>query len=141
MLGKIKLYEVDKVEITTLIDNYIDIVALDGTNIISRAYPLKDGKICNSILAEHGFSAIVTTETKKKPHSVLLDFGFSADAAAYNALALGVNMPVIEAMALFAWSQRSYRRDRSFDEINRQKENKIICSSAGFYQTKVFEVW
>jgi hypothetical protein len=30
MLDKIKLNEVDKVEITTLIDNYIDVVAFDG---------------------------------------------------------------------------------------------------------------
>jgi 7,8-dihydropterin-6-yl-methyl-4-(beta-D-ribofuranosyl)aminobenzene 5'-phosphate synthase len=84
MSDKIKLNEVDKVEITTLIDNYIDGVALDGSNIISRAYPLKDGKICNSILAEHGFSAIVTTEANKKSHSVLLDFGFSADGGKIN---------------------------------------------------------
>ena len=30
MLDKIKLNEVDKVEITTLIDNYVGIVAFDG---------------------------------------------------------------------------------------------------------------
>ncbi len=100
MPDKIKLNEVDKVEITTLIDNYIDGVALDGSNIISRAYPIKDGKISNSILAEHGFSAIATTETNKKPHSVLLDFGFSADGAAFNARALGINMSTIEALVL-----------------------------------------
>ena len=100
MPEKIKLNEVDKVEITTLIDNYIDVVAFDGTNIISRANSLKDGKICNSILAEHGFSAIVTTQTDKKPRSVLLDFGFSADGAAYNAQALEINMSAIEAMVL-----------------------------------------
>ncbi len=100
MPDKMKLNEVEKVEITTLIDNYIDGVALDGSNIISRAYPLKDGKICNSILAEHGFSAIVTTQTNNKSHSVLLDFGFSADGAAFNARALGINMSVIEALVL-----------------------------------------
>ena len=100
MPDKIKLNEVDKVEITTLIDNYIDGVAQDGTNIISRAYPLKDGKICNSILAEHGFSAIATTQTNNQPHSVLLDFGFSAEGAAFNARALGIIMFAIEALVL-----------------------------------------
>ena len=100
MYNSIKLNAVDKVEITTLIDNYIDVVAFDGTNIIFRASSLKDGKICNSILAEHGFSAIVTMEANKKPRSVLLDFGFSADGAAYNARALGINMSNIEAMVL-----------------------------------------
>lgn len=100
MPDKIKLSEVDKVEITTLIDNYIDGVAMDGSNIVSRAYPVKDGKINNSILAEHGFSAIVTTQANNKPHSVLLDFGFSADGAAFNARALGINMSAIEALVL-----------------------------------------
>ncbi|OGP66360.1 MAG: hypothetical protein A2W27_01110 [Deltaproteobacteria bacterium RBG_16_44_11] len=100
MSDKIKLNEVDKVEITTLIDNYIDGVAMDGSDIISRAYPIKDGKISNSILAEHGFSAIATTQTNNKPHSVLLDFGFSADGAAFNARALGINMSIIEALVL-----------------------------------------
>src|SRR5450759_1362554 len=100
MPDKIKLNEVDKVKITTLIDNYIDGVAMDGSNIITRAYPVKDGKISNSILAEHGCSAIVTAEANKKSHSVLLDFGFSADATAFNARALGINMSVIEALVL-----------------------------------------
>lgn len=49
MPDKIKLNEVKKIEITTLIDSYIDVVALDGTNIISRASSLKDGKRCKVI--------------------------------------------------------------------------------------------
>ena len=55
-----KIREVDKVEILTLQDNYIDVTALDNSAIIQRANPLKDMQIKNSILAEHGFSALVT---------------------------------------------------------------------------------
>ena len=55
-----KLDEVDKVEILTLQDNYVDIAAMDNTDIVHRAMPIKDQEIKNSILAEHGFSAIVT---------------------------------------------------------------------------------
>ncbi len=113
MPDKIKLNEVDKVEITTLIDNYIDGVAMDGTNIISRAYPIKDGKISNSILAEHGFSAIVTTQMNNKSHSVLLDFGFSADGAAFNARALGNKYVGNRSAGSIAWPQRSYRSARN----------------------------
>jgi len=60
----IKLNEVDKVEILTLQDNYIDIAAMDNTDIVHRAMPVKDQEIKNSILAEHGFSAIVTIAAK-----------------------------------------------------------------------------
>ncbi len=56
----IKLDEVDKVEILTLQDNYVNIAAMDNTDILHRAMPIKDQEIKNSILAEHGFSAIAT---------------------------------------------------------------------------------
>ena len=55
----IRLNEVDKVEILTLQDNYIDIASMDNTDIVQRAMPIKDMEIKNSILAEHGFSAMV----------------------------------------------------------------------------------
>ena len=55
----IRLNEVDKVEIFTLQDNYIDIASMDNTDIVHRAMPIKDMEIKNSILAEHGFSAMV----------------------------------------------------------------------------------
>ena len=55
----ITLNEVDKVEILTLQDNYIDIASMDNTDIVHRAMPIKDMEIKSSILAEHGFSAMV----------------------------------------------------------------------------------
>ncbi|MGC9324807.1 MAG: MBL fold metallo-hydrolase [Desulfomonilia bacterium] len=95
-----KLNEVDKVEILTLQDNYIDITAMDNTDVISRAAPLEGMEIKKSILAEHGFSALVTVTTGEKKHSVLFDFGFSEDGAARNAAALGADLGSVEAMAL-----------------------------------------
>ncbi len=96
----VKLNEVDKVKILTLQDNYVDVAAFDGTEIVQRALPVKDGEIKNSILAEHGFSAIVTIYADDKPRSILFDFGFSEHGAAYNADALEVDLIAIEAMVL-----------------------------------------
>lgn len=99
----ITLNELDRVEILSLQDNFIDITAMDNSAVISRAKYLKDGMIATSIQAEHGFSAIVktTVETRKrKTHALLFDFGFSAGGAAYNAAALGVDMGEIEVLAL-----------------------------------------
>jgi 7,8-dihydropterin-6-yl-methyl-4-(beta-D-ribofuranosyl)aminobenzene 5'-phosphate synthase len=96
----VKLNEVDKVEILTLQDNYVDVAAFDGTEIVQRALPVKDMEIKNSILAEHGFSAIVTIYADDKPRSILFDFGFSEHGAAYNADALEVDLTAIEAMVL-----------------------------------------
>jgi 7,8-dihydropterin-6-yl-methyl-4-(beta-D-ribofuranosyl)aminobenzene 5'-phosphate synthase len=75
------LKAVDKVEILTLQDNYIEMTAMDGNAIISRAAPLKEGEIRASILAEHGFSALVKTTVDGKTHTLLFDFGFSENGA------------------------------------------------------------
>jgi 7,8-dihydropterin-6-yl-methyl-4-(beta-D-ribofuranosyl)aminobenzene 5'-phosphate synthase len=100
VLNNIKLIEVDKVEILSLIDNYIDMVSQDNNDIIKRATMLKEGHLNNSIYAEHGFSAIVTTEANNHSHSMLFDFGFSSEGAAFNAEALGIKLSEVEEMAL-----------------------------------------
>ena len=94
------LKELDKLEILTLQDNYIDVAAFDGTEVVQRAMPLKDGEIKNSILAEHGFSAVVTVTVGGAARSILFDFGFSPQGAAFNADALGLDLSNIEAMVL-----------------------------------------
>jgi len=99
-MSQIKLNAVDKVEILTLQDNYIEMTAMDNNAVITRAMPLKDGEIRASILAEHGFSAIVKTTMGDKTKTMLFDFGFSENGAAQNAATLGVDMTEIEAVAL-----------------------------------------
>ena len=94
------LKAVDKIEILTLQDNYIEMTAMDNNAVIARAVPLKDGEIRASILAEHGFSALVKTTSAGVTSTLLFDFGFSEDGAAKNAATLGVDMTEIEAVAL-----------------------------------------
>ena len=94
------LKEVESVEILTLQDNFIDIMASDNSAIISRARFLINGEIKTSIRAEHGFSAIVRTTTAGRTRTLLFDFGFSKDGAVANAKALGVDMGEIEVMVL-----------------------------------------
>lgn len=95
------LTAVDKVDILTLQDNYIEMTAMDNSDVVTRATPLKEGEIRASILAEHGFSALVkTTREKGRTHTLLFDFGFSEAGAARNAETLGVNMQEVEWAAL-----------------------------------------
>ena len=96
----INLNAVDRLEILTLQDNYIDVAAMDSTEMVHRAMPLKDGQIKNSILAEHGFSALVSVSAGNVSRSVLFDFGFSEHGAAINADALNVDLSQVEALVL-----------------------------------------
>jgi 7,8-dihydropterin-6-yl-methyl-4-(beta-D-ribofuranosyl)aminobenzene 5'-phosphate synthase len=99
-MAQFKLNQIDKVEILTLEDNYLDLVSGDNSDIITRAMPLKNMQLTNSILAEHGFSATVTTITNERPRMMLFDFGFSQDIVARNADALGVDLTKVEVAAL-----------------------------------------
>ena len=96
----VKIEEVDTVEILTLQDNYIDMTTRDNNAVVSRAAAVRDGEIRNSVLAEHGFSAIIRTTKGNRTRTLLFDFGFSPIGAAYNAELLGVPMKEVEVMVL-----------------------------------------
>jgi len=87
-----KVNEVDKVEILTLEDNYIDIMSGDNSAIVSRAF--------GRILADHGFSALVKCTTQEKTRTMIFDFGLSTDVAARNADTLNVDLTEVGAAAL-----------------------------------------
>ena len=96
----IQLGEVDRVEVLTLQDNYIDLASMDSTEMVQRAIPLKGMAFSNSILAEHGFSSIITIFKGEESRSMLFDFGFSRHGAAQNADALNVDLSAVEVVAL-----------------------------------------
>jgi 7,8-dihydropterin-6-yl-methyl-4-(beta-D-ribofuranosyl)aminobenzene 5'-phosphate synthase len=96
----IKIKAVDRVEILTLQDNTIDLVQQDNSAVIQRAMPLVGLEVKNSILAEHGFSSMITVTDGGRVRCMLFDFGFSEQGAAYNADALGADLTVVEEMAL-----------------------------------------
>ena len=96
----ITIHELDRVEILTLQDNYIDMTATDNSEMIHRAGARVNGEIRKSVLAEHGFSAVIRTTVGERTRTMLFDFGFSEIGAAFNARALGFPMGEIEAIAL-----------------------------------------
>jgi len=97
---KVALQEVEQIEITTLVDNYVDMLAADSGQVVHRATALTGLKTSDSILAEHGFSALVTVSRAGRRRSILMDFGYSALAAAENARTLGLDLSQVEALVL-----------------------------------------
>ena len=90
----------EKIEILLLQDNYIDLVEAPSNSMVARANPVKDGYIKNSVIAEHGFSALVKTYDGAVVHTLLFDFGFSPLGVAHNMDALAVDAAHIEELAL-----------------------------------------
>ncbi|MCP4118472.1 MAG: MBL fold metallo-hydrolase [Desulfobacteraceae bacterium] len=97
--------EIESVEITTLQDNYIDVLAMDGNDVVQRPFPIKEMpekgmELSASPIAEHGFSVFVTVTDKGQPRSMLFDFGCSAHGAAYNAELLSIDLTTVSTLAL-----------------------------------------
>jgi 7,8-dihydropterin-6-yl-methyl-4-(beta-D-ribofuranosyl)aminobenzene 5'-phosphate synthase len=90
----------DRIEILTLQDNYIEMTAMENNDVVKRAIPLREGQFRQSVLAEHGFSAVVRVVRDGKAKTLLFDFGFSEKGAAYNARILGADLSGAEAVAL-----------------------------------------
>lgn len=96
----ISINEVDKLEVLTLQDNYIDLAVGDSTAVLRRALPVKGSELRTSVLAEHGFSALITLFKGEKPRQVLFDFGFSEHGTAFNVDVLDVDLRGVETLVL-----------------------------------------
>ena len=95
-LMKNLLKPADRVEVTVLVDNYIDIFVPPSTPVDHRQ-PFDP---CSRLLAEHGFSCLVRVFSGNKEHTILLDAGLSKDCLFHNARQLGIDLHEAKAVVL-----------------------------------------
>ena len=96
----VSLKTVDRIEITTLMDNYVDLL-LPSTDTIIRPPLAKEGKIsADTLLAEHGLSLLITVYQEKNKQTILFDTGYTKVGVLHNMALLGVNIEEIEAIVL-----------------------------------------
>jgi 7,8-dihydropterin-6-yl-methyl-4-(beta-D-ribofuranosyl)aminobenzene 5'-phosphate synthase len=88
MIGSKTLEPVDRVEVTILVDNFID-NTLKSVPGVSRP---RDREINESLLAEHGLCLLLDITMQGTTSSFLLDTGSSKFAITYNAEKMGVNL-------------------------------------------------
>jgi 7,8-dihydropterin-6-yl-methyl-4-(beta-D-ribofuranosyl)aminobenzene 5'-phosphate synthase len=91
-----KLREAESVQLTCLVDNSVDVL-LASTGIAKRA-PLRDDWNTRPLIAEHGFSAVLSLEISGKIRKILFDSGLDPHAAAQNAEALDFDLGGCEAV-------------------------------------------
>ena len=104
----ISLAPVDEVRITTLVDNVFDALLPDGEGTrrapfragTAHAPQFEDGTTTVGLMAEHGFSALVTVRRGTATHNVLFDTGLSPDAMVTNADRLGIDLSDVMAIVL-----------------------------------------
>jgi 7,8-dihydropterin-6-yl-methyl-4-(beta-D-ribofuranosyl)aminobenzene 5'-phosphate synthase len=95
----LKLPAVDGVEITTIMDNSLDLL-LSSTPIAQR-FPLQDDAFTRDQLrAEHGASFLVTVIDQGKRSTILFDTGVTPDGALHNITVLSIDLSTVQAIVL-----------------------------------------
>ena len=96
----IGLKKADAVEITTVMDNYVD-VFLDKSSVVARPPLAIDGDIpVDDLVAEHGLSLLITVKSGQDSHSILFDCGHTRIGVPNNLRILGIDLQQIEAIVL-----------------------------------------
>jgi 7,8-dihydropterin-6-yl-methyl-4-(beta-D-ribofuranosyl)aminobenzene 5'-phosphate synthase len=104
----IALEPVDDLVVTTLVDNVYDALLASEDTITrapftagtAQAPQFEPGRTNVGLLAEHGFSALVTVRRGDTTTSVLFDTGLSPDAMVTNADRLGLDLSGVHAVVL-----------------------------------------
>lgn len=95
------LKKADRVEITTIVDNYTNTLLASSENkndIMTRATEKYGGE--RAPLAEHGLSLLIRLFSGNQVHVVLFDGGRSKTAIRYNLRLLNINLTNLEAVVL-----------------------------------------
>ncbi len=95
-MSELNLQEVDKLEVTVLVDNYTDVFLMQSTDMVKRPRTTPP----NLPLAEHGFSCLLKICKGTEEHVVLMDVGVSSTCLFHNAIALDIDLSKVEAVVL-----------------------------------------
>ncbi len=89
----------DGVEITTIVDNTLDL--LMASTPIARRFPIHEKLFTrHQLRAEHGVSLLVTILNHGKRETILFDTGVTPDGALHNLALLGADLGSIQAIVL-----------------------------------------
>jgi len=92
----VNLRELERVEVTILVDNYTDLLLQQSTNVVKRALVPPP----QAFLAEHGFSCLIKTIDGSEEHVMLMDVGISGTCLLHNAQLLKIDLSKVEALIL-----------------------------------------
>ncbi len=95
-MTSVNLRELERVEVTILVDNYTDLLLLQSTNVVKRALVPPP----QAFLAEHGFSCLIKTIDGSEEHVMLMDVGISGTCLLNNAQLLKIDLSKVEALIL-----------------------------------------
>jgi 7,8-dihydropterin-6-yl-methyl-4-(beta-D-ribofuranosyl)aminobenzene 5'-phosphate synthase len=90
---------VDSVDVTILVDNFVDIF-LQNTDEVRRAPLAWNWSERDQLIAEHGYSILVSLNRGGEERTLLYDAGLGRDTLNHNLKVLGLNAEKVEAIAM-----------------------------------------
>jgi 7,8-dihydropterin-6-yl-methyl-4-(beta-D-ribofuranosyl)aminobenzene 5'-phosphate synthase len=118
--GSVQIPEAEKISITTITDNYVDIFRPDYK--IAKRYRSKTGPNDRFLHAEHGLACHIENVVNGHPHSFLFDYGIDFQGVSRNMDLLSINFERLEALGL---SHAHYDHFGSLVAILKSKTGKI----------------
>jgi len=95
-----ELKEVDSVEVTTIMDNYVDVLLRNSPGVTRPPLAAGGDIPADTLLAEHGLSLLITVKSGVKTHCILFDCGYTKIGVPHNMQILDVDPKKIEAIVL-----------------------------------------
>jgi 7,8-dihydropterin-6-yl-methyl-4-(beta-D-ribofuranosyl)aminobenzene 5'-phosphate synthase len=94
------LKPVQHIEVTTLLDNYVDVL-LESTPRAKRP-PMAKGDLIptDTLIAEHGLSLLIKANDSQNQHTILFDTGYNSHSVIHNMDSLGVDAKDIEMVVI-----------------------------------------
>ncbi len=99
MRSEVALQAVDSVDVTIVVDNSVDIL-LPSSEAVRRAPLVWDWYQGDRLVAEHGFSLLLTVQSQNQSGTVLLDAGLGRETAVHNLDVLGIRVGDLRAVVL-----------------------------------------
>jgi 7,8-dihydropterin-6-yl-methyl-4-(beta-D-ribofuranosyl)aminobenzene 5'-phosphate synthase len=98
-MAPVDLKPVDALEVTVLADNFVDVL-LPGSASVRRAPRRPDSFEREGLIAEHGYSLLVTVQLGGRRESLLCDAGLGRDTVQHNLDVLEMRTPELRAIVL-----------------------------------------
>ena len=123
------LTEVDRVSVTTVVDNYIDVLRADDR--VARRFGILVARKIPDLRAEHGLAHYVEVTRGGTTTRLVFDFGLTAESMTHNFRELGLDPRSIDAIALSHGHRDHFGGLLGFLDVHRRAMKKSLTFYGG----------